>query len=70
MKDQRGKLEVIILGGVCFAVMVLLLCIAYVPEFAPMAYQMLRQSRLIMVIPMITATGLISSLGWLWWELK
>lgn len=60
----------LVVGGLCFAVMSLLLVIAYVPEFRPTSYSNLRRSGLIMLVPMIAGIGLISSVGWLWWEHK
>jgi len=57
-----------LLGGFCFSVIALLLLITYAPSFAPDAYINMRRTGLIMAVPMISACGLLGSLGWLWME--
>lgn len=59
-----------LLGGLCFAVIALLVLIAYFPGFAPVSYENLRRTKLIMIVPMLAASGLLSSVGWLWFESK
>ena len=56
----------IVLLGLCFAVIFLLFVIAYIPSFAPDAYERLRQTGLIRDVPAIVAVGGISAIGWLW----
>lgn len=59
-----------LLGGLCFAVITLLVLIAYFPDFAPTSYENLRRTKLIMIVPILAASGLLSSVGWLWFESK
>jgi len=71
MKTENLKKTLpILIGGFCFAVIILLLLISYIPGFAPLAYDNLRRTRLVMVVPIITACGLLASVGWLWIESK
>lgn len=58
----------VLLGGICFAVITLLLLITYAPSFAPDAYVNMRRTGLVMAVPMISACGLLGSIGWLWME--
>lgn len=60
----------VVVGGACCVVMCFLLAIAYLPGFMPSKYIGLRRSGLIAIVPMIAAVGLISSIGWLWWECR
>ena len=59
-----------ILGGSCFVVMVFLLAVAYIPDFLPRAYDNFRRTGMIAIVPTMAAIGLISSIGWLWWECR
>lgn len=69
---QKSKYMLIsfVIGGGCFVVMMFLLAVAYFPDFMPSKYIRLRRTGLIMIVPIIAATGLISSIGWLWWECR
>lgn len=58
------------IGGFCFGIMVLLLIMAYIPNYAPAVYLTIRRSGLIMVIPLIVVLGAFSSIIWLWIECK
>lgn len=69
MKNQPfPKIISVVLGGFCFAVMCLLLALAYIPDLSPTAYSNFRRSGLIMAVPMIAGVGIIASVGWLWFE--
>ncbi len=59
-----------ILGGCCFVVMMFLIAIAYFPDFMPRAYENFRRTGLITIVPTVAAIGVISSIGWLWWECR
>ena len=52
--------------GLCFAVILLLFVIAYIPSFAPDAYERLRQTGLIGAVPAIVTAGSFSAIGYLW----
>lgn len=63
---QNLKLANTALIGICFAVIILLLVIAYIPSFAPNAYEHLRQTGIITVVPLVASVGGFSALAWLW----
>jgi multisubunit Na+/H+ antiporter MnhB subunit len=63
-----SKIMVLLIGGLCFAIMSLLLALAYIPDLSPMAYSNFRRSGLIMAVPMIAGVGFLASIGWLWFE--
>lgn len=67
---QRIKLATTILFGLCFAVMILLFVIAYIPNFAPTAYERLRLTGLIVLVPLVAVVGGLSSIAWLWLRSK
>lgn len=52
-----------IFGGICFATMLLLLLVAYLPGFAPDAYIKLRRTGLISLVPMIASVGILAAIG-------
>lgn len=60
----------VVIGGACCVVMCFLLANAYLPDFMPRVYHNLRRSGLILMVPTLAAVGLISSIGWLWWECR
>jgi hypothetical protein len=62
------KVMALIVGGFCFAIMSLLLALAYIPDLSPTAYSNFRRSGLIMAVPMIAGVGFLASIGWLWFE--
>lgn len=72
MSNPRSIKSIIppLLRGFSFAIIVLLLLVAYIPDFAPASYETLRRTGLIAAVPMISAVGLIGSLGWLWIDCK
>ena len=66
MKSLYKKLATTVLLGFCFAVIILLFVIAYIPNFAPSAYVRIRSTGIIFLVPTVTGVGFFSALGWLW----
>ncbi len=66
MKNSFKKIAI----GICTGISAILLAIAYAPDFHPVAYEKLRKSRMIYMVPGIVVFQLSTAIAWLYINTK